>query len=262
MTVGRWLDGKVAVCTGGGSGIGRAAVEAFVEHGASVAVLELDRDKCDDLSALGPRVVALQGDATTAMANEALVAEALRTWGRIDIAVTFVGIFDLYTPLVEIPDDRFEAAFDEIFSVNVKSALATARATLPALRAARGSLIFTLSSSSFYAGRGGSLYVGSKFALRGIVKQLASEVAPEVRVNGVAPGGTLDTDLRGPRSLGRNEERLAERPGRREQLEQRTPLGIALTPADHAAAYVYLASDQARGLTGEIIRSDGGLGVR
>jgi len=262
VTAERWLEGKVAVCTGGGSGIGRATVEALVAHGASVGVLELDAAKCEALAKLAPEVFAIHGDATSIADNEALVAEALRRHGRVDVAATFVGIFDLYTPLADIPADRFDAAFDEVFSVNVKAALSTARAVLPALRASKGSLIFTLSSSSFSPGRGGILYVASKFALRGVVKQLAHEVAPNVRVNGVAPGGTLDTDLRGARSLGQSDVRLADRPGRREQIEERTPLRIALEPADHAAAYVYLASDHARGITGEIIRSDGGLGVR
>lgn len=149
-----------------------------------------------------------------------------------------------------------------MFSINVKSAFVTAAATLPALRASRGTLTLTLASSSFYPGRGGALYVASKFALRGLVAQLAHEAAPDVRVNGVAPGGTLDTDLRGPDAFGQSGERLADRPGRREQLETRTPLHIALTPEDHAGAYVFLASDAAAGITGEIIRSDVGLNVR
>jgi NAD(P)-dependent dehydrogenase (short-subunit alcohol dehydrogenase family) len=257
-----WLDGRVAVCTGGGSGIGRAVVEAFLAHGARVGVLDVDPSKCAGLARMGPRVFARVGDATSAADNEGLVAEALDRWGRIDAAATFVGIFDLYTPLTGIPAGQFDAAFEEIFAINVKSALVTARASLPALQDAKGSLILTLSSSSFYAGRGGALYVASKFALRGVVKQLAHEVAPDVRVNGVAPGGTLDTDLRGLRSLGRFGERLDDRPDRAPQMRQRTPLQVALRPADHAAAYVYLASDQARGLTGEVIRSDGGMGVR
>jgi NAD(P)-dependent dehydrogenase (short-subunit alcohol dehydrogenase family) len=132
----------------------------------------------------------------------------------------------------------------------------------PELRKTRGSLTLTLSSSSFYPGRGGPLYVASKFALRGLVTALAHEVAPDVRVNGVAPGGTLETDLRGASALGQSEERLDDRPGRREQLEARTPLHIAMTPAHHAGAFVFLASDASAGITGEIIRSDGGLSVR
>jgi len=255
-----WLDGKTVVCTGGGSGIGRAAVEAFVAEGARVAVLELDGAKCEALTDLG--VIAVKGDATSPGDNHALVDAALDRWGRIDACATFVGVFDLYTPLLDIEDDRLEAAFDEVFHVNVLSPLLTARAAAPALRATGGSLVLTLSSSSFYAGRGGPLYVGSKFALRGVVTQLAHELAPEVRVNGVAPGGTLATDLRGPAALGLAGERLADRPGREEQLKARTPLHVALTGADHAGAYVYLVSDRSRGVTGEIIRSDGGLNVR
>jgi len=256
------LAGKVVVCTGGGSGIGRAAVDAFVTAGACVAVLELDAAKCDALSSSSDSVAAVAGDATTAAGNDLVVEEALRRWDRVDAAVTFVGVFDLYTPLADIADDRFVDAFDEIFALNVRSPLLTARAALPALRAAGGSIVFTLSSSSFYAGRGGALYVSSKFALRGAVIQLARELAPDVRVNGVAPGGTVGTDLRGPRSLGLNDHRLDDRPGRMEQLQERTPLRVALTAADHAASYVFLVSDQARGMTGEILRSDGGLGVR
>jgi NAD(P)-dependent dehydrogenase (short-subunit alcohol dehydrogenase family) len=231
-----------------------------VAAGARVAVLERDGAKCDALTVDG--VLAVPGDATSATDNERLIRQATAEWGAVDAAVTFVGVFDLYTPLAEIADDRFDAAFDEIYALNVRSPLLTARAALPALRAARGSIVFTLSSSSFYAGRGGTLYVSSKFALRGAVVQLARELAPDVRVNGVAPGGTVGTDLRGPRSLGLSEHRLDDRPGRVEQLQERTPLHVALTAADHAASYVFLLSDQARGMTGEILRSDGGLGVR
>jgi NAD(P)-dependent dehydrogenase (short-subunit alcohol dehydrogenase family) len=256
------LEGKVVVCTGGGSGIGRACVDAFVAAGARVAVLERDAGKCEELGGIGDPVLAVVGDATTAAANSAVVGAALDRWGGVDVAATFVGVFDHYTPLLDVPEDRFDAAFDELFAVNVKSPLLTARAALPHLKAARGSIIFTLSSSSFYAGRGGSLYVSTKFALRGVVTQLAHEVAPDVRVNGVAPGGTLATDLRGPRSLGLGDHRLDDRPGRPEQLQGRTPLHVAMRPEDHAAAYVFLASAGALGMTGEILRSDGGLGAR
>jgi 2,3-dihydroxy-2,3-dihydrophenylpropionate dehydrogenase len=258
----RPLAGKVVVCTGGGSGIGRACVHRFVAAGARVAVLERDTDKCEQLLGLGDDVAAIAGDATTADANDALVATALDRWGQVDVAATFVGVFDLYTPLDAIPDDRFAAAFSEVYGLNVMSPLLTARSALPALREQRGSIIFTLSSSSFYAGRGGALYVSSKYALRGAVVQLAHELAPDVRVNGVAPGGTVATDLRGPRSLALDDQRLDDRPGRPEQLESRTPLRLALRPEDHAAAYVFLASDGAKGMTGEVLRSDGGLGVR
>jgi NAD(P)-dependent dehydrogenase (short-subunit alcohol dehydrogenase family) len=256
------LADKVVVCTGGGSGIGRAAVEAFIAAGARVGVLERDAAKCQALGELGDAVFALHGDAAEVDTNRMLVDQTVKRWGGIDVAVTFVGVFDMYTPLTELPDDRFDALYDEVLTVNLKSPLLTARAVFGPLRERNGCLIFTCSSSSFYPGRGGPLYVASKFGLRGVVTALAHEMAPHVRVNGVAPGGTVGTELAGPRSLGRADDRLDDRPGRAEELEARTPLHRALTAADHAGAYVFLASDATAGITGEIIRSDGGLGVR
>ena len=251
----------MALLTGAGSGIGRAVLTAFLQAGAQVAVLEQSAAKCAGLRELGPEVAVVQGDATS-WADHQRAAEAARALGRVTIAVSFVGIFDHYRPLADIPAQSFDAAFDEIFSVNVKSAFLLARAVVADLRESRGTLILTLSSSSFYPGRGGPLYVASKHALRGAVIQLAHELAPEVRVNGVAPGGTVRTDLRGLRSLGQDNLRLDDRPGRREQIEARTPLGVALSADDHAACYLFLASAGAAGMTGEILRNDGGLRVR
>lgn len=256
------LTDSVIICTGGGSGIGRAAVDAFLEEGALVGVLELDSAKVAEFDRADERVFAIQGDATLESDNKRLVAEALERWGHIDSLVTFVGIFDGYTPLSELPGPALAMTFEEVFDINVLSTLMSANAAVDALQQSRGSIIVTLSSSSYYPGRGGVLYVASKFALRGVVTQLAHELAPDVRVNGVAPGGTLDTDLRSPRALGHFDDRLADRPGRREALEARTPLHIALGPADHTGAYVFLASRQAAAMTGEIIRVDGGLAAR
>ncbi len=256
------LAGKVALLSGGGSGIGRAVLDAYLEEGAAVAVLERDGEKCEVLARLGARVHVVQGDATSAEDNARAVAETLERFEALDTVATFVGVFDHYTPLSEIPPERLDAALAEAFSVNVGSVLHAARAAGPELVRSRGNFVVTCSSSSYYPGRGGALYVASKHALRGAVVQLAHEMAPEVRVNGVAPGGTVATDLRGMESLGQAGERLDDRPGREKALRERTPLGVALRTEDHAGAYVYLASDRARGVSGEIIRSDGGLAAR
>jgi NAD(P)-dependent dehydrogenase (short-subunit alcohol dehydrogenase family) len=195
--------------------------------------------------------------------NRRAVTEATAAFGRLDSATTFVGVFDHYVPLRDIPDDRLEPAFDELFGTNVRSVLNLAQAAAPELAQAGGSLVVTLSTSAFYPGRGGILYVASKFALRGVVTQLAHELAPQVRVNGVAPGGTLDTDLRGPAALNHHERRLSDDDqGRAEGMRARTPLKLAMNGADHVGAYIYLVSDRSRAVTGVIINSDGGIGVR
>jgi NAD(P)-dependent dehydrogenase (short-subunit alcohol dehydrogenase family) len=257
-----WLDGKRALVVGGGSGIGRAVVDAFVAEGARVGVLELDPERCDHLSSLGPEVVAIEGDATSRADNERAVQQTCDAFGALDTLATFVGVFDHYTPLEAIGGEALDAAFDELFALNAKSCLLSVKAALEPLTASRGSIVLTVSTSGFYPGRGGVLYVASKFAVRGIVVQLAHELAPRVRVNGVAPGGTLGTQLRGLSALGLAERRLDDDAGREESLRARTPLEIALRPEDHAGAYVFLASDRARGITGVIVNSDGGIGVR
>jgi len=255
-----WLDGRRALVAGGGSGIGRAVLGAFAAEGARIAALERDPVKCEALAADLPGCVTAQGDATSLADAAAAVAAARRAYGGLDVLVNCVGIFDFYRGLADLGDELDEA-FDEMFRVNVKSQLVSVQAALAELRRSRGCVVLTVSTSGFYPGRGGVLYVASKFAVRGCVVALAHELAPDVRVNGVAPGGTMGTDLAGPASMGLAGQRLGAAPGREEDLKARTPLGVALTGEDHAGAYVYLASGRARGVTGTVLHSDGGVGV-
>jgi NAD(P)-dependent dehydrogenase (short-subunit alcohol dehydrogenase family) len=257
-----WLDGKRALVVGAGSGIGRAVLTEFGREGARVAALELSPDKAAQLASELPDCLVSCGDATRMADARAAVAAAAGAFGGLDVLVNCVGIFDFYRGLSDIDDDQLDAAFDEIFAVNVKSHLVSVRAALPELRASGGSVVLTVSTSGFYPGRGGILYVASKFAVRGCVIALAHELAPHVRVNGVAPGGTLGTELTGPASLGLHGRVLGSAPGREQDLRARTPLRVALTGEDHAGSYVFLASERARGITGTIVHSDGGIGVR
>lgn len=141
-----------------------------------------------------------------------------------------------------------------------------ARAALRHLVASRGAIVVTLSNASRLAGGGGVAYTASKHAALGVVRQLAFELAPWVRVNAVAPGGTL-TDLRTARALGEGPDGRgapANPPeGLEELIEEATPLRFAARPADHAAAYVLLASRElSPAMTGTVVDSDAGLGVR
>jgi 2,3-dihydroxy-2,3-dihydrophenylpropionate dehydrogenase len=253
-----WLDGRRALVVGAGSGIGRAVLDAFIAEGAQVSTLELDAAKCERF----PDIPIVQGDATNLADMHTAVTKTREAFGGLDILVNCVGIFDFYRGLTDLDEATLNEAFDETFRVNVLSQLTSVKAALPELRRSNGSVVLTVSTSGFYPGRGGILYVASKFAVRGCVVSLAHELAPDVRVNGVAPGGTLGTELTGPESLGLNEQRLGDTPNRAEDLKSRTPLHVALTGADHAGSYVFLASDRARGITGTIVHSDGGIGIR
>lgn len=255
-----WLDGKRALVVGAGSGIGRAVLDAFIAEGAKVTVLERDSDKCERLREALPDVPVVQGDATTRTDNDQAVTVAAETYGGLDTLVNCVGVFDFYRGIDDIGADDLSAAFDEMFRTNVLSHLQSVKAALPALRNGSGpSIVLTESTSAYYPGRGGVLYVPAKFAVRGLVTALAHDLAPQVRVNGVAPGGTLNTDLRGLTTLGLGDARLDDSPDRATDLAARTPLHVALTGADHAWSYVFLASDRSRGIAGETVHPDGGF---
>jgi 2,3-dihydroxy-2,3-dihydrophenylpropionate dehydrogenase len=201
----------------------------------------------------------VEGDAITKDANERAVTVAVDSYGSLDTLVNCVGVFDFYRGVEDLGADDLSAAFDEMFRTNVLSHLQSVKAAIPWLRIANGpSIVLTESTSSYYPGRGGVLYVSSKFAVRGLVTALAHELAPQIRVNGVAPGGTLHTDLRGLASLGLDDVRLDDSPDRARDLAARTPLHVALSGEDHAWSYVFLASDRSRGITGETIHPDGG----
>ncbi|MDQ3485300.1 MAG: 3-(cis-5,6-dihydroxycyclohexa-1,3-dien-1-yl)propanoate dehydrogenase [Actinomycetota bacterium] len=257
-----WLTGRRALVVGAGSGIGRAVVDAFLAEDAQVAVLERDPDKGRALVESLPQVPVTIGDATTAVANDEAAKAAVRAFGGLDVLVTCVGIFDYYRSLEDLDAELIDTAFDQMFHPNVKSMLHSVKAALPALKqSGTGSIVLTESTSAYYPGRGGVLYLASKFAVRGLVTALAHDLAPEIRVNGVAPGGTLNTDLRGLPILGLADHSLGSAPDRAADMAARAPLRVALTAEDMAWSYVFLASGRARGITGTTVHPDAGAGV-
>jgi NAD(P)-dependent dehydrogenase (short-subunit alcohol dehydrogenase family) len=258
-----WLDGQVALVTGGGSGIGRAVVQRFIEEGARVGVMERVATRADQLRAdFGDAVVGVAGDVAQLADNKRAVAETVRAFGRLDIFVGNAGIFDVYAKLADFDDDKLARAYDELFGVNVKGVIFGARAALPELTKTAGCMVFTASVAGFNSGGGGALYTASKHAVVGLIRQLAVELGPGIRVNGVAPGGTM-TDLRGLVSLGNDDRSSFAAPGMADQLRAHNPLHIALEPPDIAGAYVFLASrTSARGITGTVITVDAGGTLR
>jgi len=256
------LDGQAALVTGGASGLGRAIVERFVAEGAHVAVLDKSAARLDELVAqLDARVVGIRGDVRSLADNETAVARCVEAFGKLDCAIGNAGVWDYSMPLVDLPADAIDAAFDELFHVNVKGYLLLAKACAPALVRSRGALLFTISNAGFYPAGGGPLYTATKHAAVGLVRQLAYELAPYVRVNGVAPGA-IHTDLRGPRALGLADRSIASLEMGK-HADQWLPLGRMPTPQEYAGAYLFFATrGDAQPATGSVLNFDGGIGVR
>ena len=134
-----WLENKVALVTGGASGLGRAIVERFVDEGARVAILDRARERAEELAKrLGERVAPIAGDVTVLSDNQRAVAETVQKFGQLDCFVGNAGIWDFSIPLADLPEDRIGAAFDELFGVNVKGYLLGAKAAYRELAKTRG----------------------------------------------------------------------------------------------------------------------------
>lgn len=253
------LAGMHILVTGGGSGIVRAAAERYDREGAVVTVLNRSAEGAAVVrEASGGRIRAIAGDATDPETLRAAIAEAVDGNGRLHHLTSGVGVFDNYSRVSDLSVDELTDAADEVWRVNVRASLLAANLAAAALRAAGGSITLTLSESAFSAIGGGVLYGSSKWALRGVVDHLAAELAPEIRVNGVAPGGTGGTRFGGLSSLGQTT--TADKVvGRDERIAAGTLLGITAMPEDHSGAYRFLADPvDARVVTGIVIRTDGG----
>ena len=253
------LDGLRAIVTGAGSGIGRAVMRRYIAEGARVVAVCRNPAQQAELAEDGAIVVV--GDVSQHETAARAVALAEQTWGGLDTYVANAGLWDFYKRVEKQSPPELAAAYQEIFGVNFLGALYGAHAALPVLRASAGSVIVTGSNACFRAGGGGALYTASKFALRGLVLQLAKEFAPAVRVNGVAPGATR-TPLSGPAALGQRNREMDADAERMAKIPQHIPLGRISEPEDHCDLYVMLAArNESRYLTGTMISSDGGLTI-
>ncbi|MBF6569760.1 MAG: 3-(cis-5,6-dihydroxycyclohexa-1,3-dien-1-yl)propanoate dehydrogenase [Candidatus Binataceae bacterium] len=256
------LDKRVVLVTGGASGLGRAIVTRFVREGAKVGVLDRSEDRCRDLARENPDSIAtIVGDVRSFADNQRAVRTTVEQFGRLDSFIGNAGIWDHFVTLVKLPPDRIEAAFDEVFGINVKGYVLGAKAAVPELIKTSGNMIFTVSNAGFYVAGGGPLYTASKHAVVGLIRQLAFELAPKVRVNGVAPGA-IASDLRGPKSLGLENASVASIP-MGDLIANFVPLGKFATPDDYTPVYLLLASNEQSGtMTGSVVNCDGGIGVR
>lgn len=252
------LEGRRIIITGAGSGIGRTVLDRYLAEGAKVVAVLRKEGGLDDIKDI-PSLRIVVGDVTNYSTSQNAVSEAVNAFGGLDVFVANAGRWDFHKKLTKMSPEELDAAFDQLMGINVKGAMFAAHAAHDELANNKGSFIVTGSNACFRPGGGGSLYIGSKFALRGVVSQLALEFAPHVRVNGVAPGAT-DTPISGSDALNQREKTMNADRERLASMGDHIPLGRVSNPEEHTDLYVLLASaNGANYITGTMLVSDGGL---
>lgn len=256
------LNGDVVLVTGGGSGLGLGLARHCMTEGAEVVIVDVSTDKVRQLQEeFGPGVLVMQGDVTKLADLQACRDAIVERHGRLNALIGAQGIFDGNVPLMQTAPERIDALFDEIFHVNVKGYVLSARVFFDLLQASQGAMVLTTSTAAYAADGGGITYTASKGAIRSLVNQLAYEFAPHVRVNGVAPAGIANSQLRGPRSLGLDVQKQSDIPKDAflSMFKSLSLLQELPTPEDHGPIYAFLASRHNKIMTGQTVVADQGL---
>lgn len=245
------LKDKVALVTGASRGIGRATAEALAERGATVIVNyvrgeALAREVADGITKAGGKADVAGFDVADTEATEKAIDALVKKHSRLDVLVANAGIA-VDGLLLRVKDDDLTKLFD----INVRGAITCAKAAIrPMMRAKTGRIIFMSSVVGEMGNVGQTGYAASKAALLGVTKCIAREYATRnITVNAVAPG-FIDTDM----TEGMNEQAKSH-------ILSAIPLGRTGTARDIASACVYLASDEAGYVTGQVIRVNGGMYV-
>ncbi|WP_230314120.1 SDR family NAD(P)-dependent oxidoreductase [Nakamurella alba] len=244
-------DSRVALVTGGGSGLGEATACAFVAAGYRVVVADRDADGAARVAgALGPAALPVTADITDTAAVDAMVAAALAAFGRIDVLVNNAGL-PVGDISAEITDERWASSLE----VNLSGVMRCCRAAHPALTRSPDPAVVNISSLAGVTGMPGrASYSAAKAGVIGLTRALAVEWAPAgIRVNAVAPGYI--------RTAGFEARMMAARANRLSDMESWVPMGRLGTPQDVAAVVVFLASVGAAYITGQTLVVDGGAGV-
>lgn len=244
------LAGKVAVVTGASKGIGAGIAKALAEDGAAVVVNYASSKAgadavVDAITSSGGKAVAVQGDVSIAAQAQGLIETAVAHFGRLDILVNNSGVFDV-APVEQVTEDQYRRLFD----VNVLGVLLTTQAAIKHLQEG-GSVINISSSITSLRTPGTSIYTATKAAVNAISGVLVKELAPRnIRVNVVSPGFVVTEGTRTAGIVGSEMEA---------GIVSQTPLGRAGQPDDIARVVAFLASNDARFVTGEEITASGGL---
>ena len=244
------LEGKVAVVTGGNSGIGLATAKRLQEEGARVAISGRNKQTLEEaVRTIGNGVVAVQADVAKPAELERLYAKVNEKLGKIDVLFVNAGVAK-FAPLAETS----EGLFDEEFDINVKGAYFTIQKALPVLNDG-ASIVLNTSVADQKGNPGSSAYSATKAALRSLARTAAAElVGRGIRVNAVAPG-PIQTPIFGKTGLPK--EQIEEF---QKEVTARVPMKRVGKPEEVAATVAFLASQDASYITGVEINVDGGLG--
>ena len=253
------LHGQIALITGAGSGIGRAAAFAFVEAGAAVVVGDRDDESnlatAEEIEAHGGNVIARCLDISDPASVDRFVTDAVSAFGRIDCAFNNAGISNEYRPIHEITDD----VWARVVNINLTGTFYCLRREVEQFLAqgSRGAIVNTASVGGIVGLQGNAVYSSSKHGVVGLTRAAALDYARNgIRINAVCPGG-VDTNM-----LARwlsSAENPAER---RAQADDNIPVGRLAQPDEIAAAAVWLCSDNASFVTGHALAVDGGMLAR
>ncbi len=247
------LDGKSALITGGGGGIGRATALAFAREGARLAVADFNEQAAQDtvaqVNAAGGQAMTLTGDVTDSATVQAMVASVVAAYGRLDCAFNNAGIAGFQVDAAgKRTHEWSDAAFERMIDVNLKGVWLCMKHELPQMIAQGGGVIVNTGSIAGLVGlRTSSAYVAAKHGVLGLTKTAAIEYAGDnIRVNAVCPG-YIQTNMTAEVMTRRGTEIMAN-----------TPFGRMGTPGEIAEMVVWLSSDRASYVTGGCYNVDGG----
>lgn len=244
------LRDKVALVTGGASGIGRATALAFARAGARVAVADVDATGGEDavrhIRDAGGEAIFIATDVSRAGDVEGLVQAAVKTFGRLDCAFNNAGIFGRSAPLA----DYTEEDWDHLMAINLKGVWLCMKYEIPQMLARGGAIVNASSVSGLVGSKSSPLYAASKHGVTGLTRTAALQYARQgIRVNCVCPGAIHTPML---------EEIFSHNPANRAKYTDAAPIGRLAQPEEVAEAVVWLCSDASAYITGVALPVDGG----
>ena len=242
------LDGKIAIVTGAGQGIGRGIAEKLAAEGATVAVADINEATAKETAgAIGSGAIGIRADVTSRESVDSMVEQVRQQFGRIDVLVNNAG-WDKAGPFV----DSDPADWDRVIAINLYGVLHTCKAVLPIMAGQGGGTVVNLASDAGRVGSSGeAVYAAAKGGIIAFTKTIAREMARSgINANAVCPGPT-DTPLFA--------EIGGDNPKLREALIRAIPMRRLAQPTDLANVVAFLASDEAAYVTGQTVSVSGGL---